>query len=440
MRCIDDVIAIEGSLKSPIFQSFAETLTNRLTIRAFGSQQRFTEDLYAQSDEHLKVFLTIKLLERWTSFYLNLIAGTITCVLVVVAVMTRGAIDVTVVGLALVYCLQLLGLTSWTMMTFVALESYGTSCERLLHLLDIAHEDGAAYAADSSSSTNPNPNKNKMTTTKGMVAIEATPGTAVQTNARHGGGAAAADDWPSVGEIVFDNVQLRYRPELPCALKGLSLTVKGGEKIGIVGRTGAGKSSIMTALLRLFEAEAGSRILIDNVDITTVDLKRLRSSIALIPQDPLIFPGTVRTNLDPLSIYSDDAIWRALGAVRLSGLVQKATAGLHLPLGVGDDGIELSHGQQQLICIARALLRGCRILICDEATSSVDDETDQLVQDIIRTNFGAWMCSVGLVTGCVELGCVGGRGGSHPSSGPPRQGRVGVVGGVCVRASSRHPC
>jgi ABC-type multidrug transport system fused ATPase/permease subunit len=253
---------MEGAAKSPIFQTCTEALQNRVTVRAYGAEKRFAAKLHAQSDLHLKIFMTVKMTERWTSAWLNLIAGTITTTLIVVAVVTRGTIDMALVGLALVYCLQLLGLTSWTMMTFVATESYGTSVERIFHLLSIGHEGNDKDAA-----------KLKRSHTGGNTKAE------MSAYFRGGGD----QSWPSTGQITFENVKLKYRPELPYALNGMNLRVEGGEKIGVVGRTGAGKSSIMTVLLRLFEAEADGKVLIDGVVRSFFLDGNLHSRMPLVP-------------------------------------------------------------------------------------------------------------------------------------------------------------
>lgn len=200
--------------------------------------------------------------------------------------------------------------------------------------------------------------------------------------------------WPEKGEIVFDNVEMRYRDGLPLVLKGLDMHVRGGERIGIVGRTGAGKSSIMSTLFRLVEISAG-HISIDGIDISTIGLNDLRKRLAIIPQDPTLFRGTIRTNLDPFNEHTDLALWSAL---RQADLVPKdaelgtANTGedrgrIHLDSIVEEDGLNFSLGQRQLMALARALVRGSQIIVCDEATSSVDMETDDKIQATIASGF-----------------------------------------------------
>lgn len=203
--------------------------------------------------------------------------------------------------------------------------------------------------------------------------------------------------WPTLGEIEFQNVQMRYRPELPLVLNGLNIRIPVGSKVGVVGRTGAGKSSLMVALLRLVELTDG-KILIDKTDVKALGLAKLRQHIAVIPQDPILFRGTIRTNLDPFDEYTDEALYGVLeqvglfkpksissfdGSVKSSSNERVNSIDDHITEG----GSNFSNGQRQLIVIARALLRNQKVVISDEATASIDNETDDIIQKVLRTKF-----------------------------------------------------
>jgi ATP-binding cassette subfamily C (CFTR/MRP) protein 1 len=195
--------------------------------------------------------------------------------------------------------------------------------------------------------------------------------------------------WPDKGEIVFNNVEMRYRHGLPLVLKGLSMHIHAGERLGVVGRTGAGKSSIISALFRFQELVGGS-ITIDGIDISRIGLNDLRSNLTVIPQDPTLFKGTVRTNLDPFQEYTDHEMWSALRQVELNpckSAMSEIRGQITLDSIVEREGVNFSLGQRQLMTLARAILRNSPIVMCDEATSSVDSEKDQLVQRAIAESF-----------------------------------------------------
>eukprot|EP00058_Branchiostoma_floridae_P027319 XP_002612810.1 hypothetical protein BRAFLDRAFT_82166 [Branchiostoma floridae] len=191
-------------------------------------------------------------------------------------------------------------------------------------------------------------------------------------------------DWPSHGEIQLHNLSMRYRENLPLVLKSISCNIRSREKIGIVGRTGSGKSSLGVAIFRLVEAAEGT-INIDGVDISKIGLSALRSKLSIIPQDPVLFVGTVRYNLDPFSQYSDDQIWKALERVYMDDAIRALD--LKLNSAVVENGENFSVGERQLMCMARALLRNSKILILDEATAAIDSETDTLIQTTIHEAF-----------------------------------------------------
>uniref|UniRef100_A0A0A9GBQ8 ABC transporter domain-containing protein n=1 Tax=Arundo donax TaxID=35708 RepID=A0A0A9GBQ8_ARUDO len=195
-----------------------------------------------------------------------------------------------------------------------------------------------------------------------------------------------SSNWPTHGDIDIKDLKVRYRPNTPLILKGINLSISGGEKIGVVGRTGSGKSTLIQALFRLVEPAEG-KMIIDGVDISTLGLHDLRSRFGIIPQEPVLFEGTIRSNIDPIGQYSDAEIWQALERIQLKGVVASKPEKLDAP--VADSGENWSVGQRQLLCLGRVILKRAQILFMDEATASVDSQTDGTIQKITRQEFSS---------------------------------------------------
>ncbi|KAJ8905437.1 hypothetical protein NDN08_001944 [Rhodosorus marinus] len=339
---------IESIQRSPIYAHLSESLHGTSTIRAYGRNTEACAVNHHKQDDANAAYYIMQVARRWLQFRLEVVSLFVLLAIGCLVVASRDAavigLNASQAGLLLTHTVLITNVSAFMVRGAVDLETKLTSVERQVEYSKDVEREAESIIPDN----------------------------------------RPPDNWPNEGRVEFKGFKMRYRPELDLALKGVDLSVDPLWKVGIAGRTGSGKSSLTVSLFRLVEKAEGS-ILIDGIDISTIGLKDLRSKLGIIPQDPVIFSGTVRLNIDPLHTRTDAELWNVLELVQLKQVIANLFGGLDADVAEG--GENFSQGQRQLFCIARAIIRNPKVLVMDEATANVDVETDTVVQKTIRSEF-----------------------------------------------------
>ncbi|RLN67554.1 hypothetical protein BBP00_00001541 [Phytophthora kernoviae] len=332
--------------RSPILNLVSETISGIETVRSYKMVKPFSTRCEELVNYNAKFLFASQAASRWFDMRTDWLVSVIIGAVGILSISAKSTVGASIAGLSLTYAVQLTGNFQRMTTLTTQVENIMTCFERIAHY-DSLDEEGYKCVPTS----------------------------------KH----TLAPDWPRTGAVEFTNVAMRYRDDLPLVLKGVSFSVASGEKVGICGRTGSGKSSLMSVLFRVVELSSGC-VCIDGVDIASITVHQLRTKLIIIPQDPMLFSGSLRMNLDPFAEQSDAQLWDVLRKVHLADTVLAWGRGLDYE--VAEKGENLSVGQRQLLCIARALIHDSKVIVMDEATANVDQESDKLIQQTVKESFG----------------------------------------------------